>query len=156
MSKAPGGTPRPSRVRQGALFFSILILAGMAWLAIKLASHIKGGVPVRATATGARKRAGAAPGAGANLLNVPPARLRLIGKALDPEVMAHTLPDDAAFDPAFKNPCWHAGGPTGPLQCLPYLYLLGGFQSGAGTLYAKLVEHPDIVTVRRAAFFLVR
>ncbi|GFH07927.1 sulfotransferase [Haematococcus lacustris] len=60
----------------------------------------------------------------------------IAAKALDPEAVSHALPDASSFNASFKNPCWNS--PEIPhLKCLPYFYLMGSFQAGAGTLYQK-------------------
>lgn len=66
-------------------------------------------------------------------------RLRHIAEALDPD-LAKAVP--MIFEPAFKNPCWKDA--DGEITCLPYFYVLGGFQSGAYNLYSRLSQHPDV------------
>ena len=53
---------------------------------------------------------------------------------------------DGQYDPQYRNPCW--SDKAGNLRCLPYVYLMGGFHSGATSLGQKLSRHPDILTVR--------
>lgn len=62
---------------------------------------------------------------------------------LDPQLTA--LVPDNFLESHSKTPCWSAAGKT---RCLPGFLLAGGFQSGAGTLTAKLAAHPDVITVR--------
>ena len=45
-----------------------------------------------------------------------------------------------------QTPCWHVDG---ALQCLPYYYVLGGFQSGTLDLHERMLRHPNIA-VRRS------
>ena len=49
----------------------------------------------------------------------------------------------AEFDPGYKNPCWI--DTRAAMHCLPYFYVLSGFQSGIQDLQAKMLKHPDIV-----------
>ncbi|KAL6753537.1 P-loop containing nucleoside triphosphate hydrolase protein [Haematococcus lacustris] len=73
----------------------------------------------------------------------------IAAKALDPEAVSHALPAGSSFNASFKNPCWNS--PAIPhLKCLPYFYLMGSFQAGAGTLYQKVAEHPDVITNDKA------
>jgi len=87
---------------------------------------------------------------------------RKLAAKLDPELFKQ-LPD--SFLSSHKSPCWHYhppqpdyAGRNGPLlqrspgpaelRCLPYFYVLGGFHSGAYSLYHMLEVHPDVAKVR--------
>lgn len=72
--------------------------------------------------------------------HTPPPPHTQAARALDEDVMSQV---PAEFDPKFKNPCWEKDG---KLQCLPYFYVAGGFQSGAWDLWSRLAQHPMVPT----------
>lgn len=135
------------------LALGLTVLAGMLYLALEV---LRDGSTPR-TGSGLRwqslEHATSVPQASTGVAD--PAALRLIARALDPQLMTHSLPEGQQLDPTFAlNPCWHergggeaGSGTIGRLRCLPGALLLGSFQAGSGTLFAKLSKHPDVVTV---------
>ena len=67
--------------------------------------------------------------------------MRKVAAALDPHTMENA---PTSFLDAYKNPCWEDAG---RLKCIPHVYITGSFHAGSATLYDKLAEHPDILTV---------
>ena len=73
-------------------------------------------------------------------------------KELDPQTFEALPPSGGRqFSSDFKNPCWREGagggggeGEGGALRCLPYYYVIGGWQCGGQALQAALSGHPDV------------
>lgn len=84
----------------------------------------------------------------AELSDADLAKLRKAAEVVAPEVIANG-PPGGAFDPAYKTPCWKDAKEGGKLRCIPYFYVTGQFHSGGGSLWAKLKEHPQVITVSR-------
>ncbi len=58
---------------------------------------------------------------------------------------------DRPFLPDQLNPCWAGPGggddKAGGMRCLPYAMILGGFQSGAASLFTAVYKHPLVLKV---------
>ncbi|GAX80445.1 hypothetical protein CEUSTIGMA_g7884.t1 [Chlamydomonas eustigma] len=70
-------------------------------------------------------------------------RIRRYAEALDPELMNFSAPG-GTYDSKYRNPCWTDA--EGAFRCIPHVYLLGGFHSGATSLGQKMSRHSGILT----------
>ncbi|KAG2498747.1 hypothetical protein HYH03_003486 [Edaphochlamys debaryana] len=79
--------------------------------------------------------------------------LREVLGRLDKEIYDNAPGPEKPFIPELKNPCWAVGAPGDeggvsglpPVRCLPYAMIVGGFQSGAASLFQALFKHPMVV-----------
>ena len=62
-------------------------------------------------------------------------RLRGVDEDLD------FMADAGERDASMRNPCWRRASDDRPLTCLPYFYVIGGWQSGTTELGAQLERH---------------
>jgi N-acetylgalactosamine 4-sulfate 6-O-sulfotransferase len=61
------------------------------------------------------------------------------------------VPPDYVPQAEYKSPCWSAGDRT--LQCMPFFYVLGHWQSGGQDLIGRLVKHPNVIGTRHFHFW---